>query len=99
MGGFREKKAETYSDYKFNPIHRIGLTNYLRQECINEFLAPIEGATVLDVGCASGKQLLMIASKCKSAVGVDISQNFINKANQNKEKRGAGERAVSASYC
>lgn len=85
---FAKKKSASYTEYKFIPTHRIGLTNFLRQELINKFLQPNAADVVLDVGCASGRQLKLISSKIRKGVGVDISQNFINKANENVVEHG-----------
>jgi ubiquinone/menaquinone biosynthesis C-methylase UbiE len=78
---FGKAKANIYVDYKFKPTHRIGLTNYLREEQIYKFLEPNEKDVVLDVGCASGRQLFKIAKKIKKGYGIDIAQSFIDKAN------------------
>lgn len=81
---YGHNKAEGYISYKFKPIHRIGLTNFLREKLILEFLDPNKEDVVLDVGCASGQQLFKIAKTIKEGHGTDIAQNFIDVANKNK---------------
>jgi ubiquinone/menaquinone biosynthesis C-methylase UbiE len=83
-----ENKSEVYFDYKFVPTHRVGLTNYLRENLIYIFLDPHKDDVVFDVGCASGRQLFKIADKIKAGYGIDIAQSFIDKANREKEKKG-----------
>lgn len=84
---FGRTKSEKYTEYKFNPTHRIGLTNYLRERQIFKFLSPQKEDMVLDVGCASGRQLFELANKIKEGYGTDIAQSFIDKANSLKTER------------
>lgn len=81
---FAQAKSAKYLNYKFNPNHRVGLTNYLREHFIYEFLEPQKNDIILDFGCASGRQLFAIASSIKAGYGLDIAQNFIDMANQYK---------------
>ncbi len=83
---FGSIKAESYLGYKFQPVHRVGLTNYLREVFILRMLNPESFDKVLDVGCASGRQLFKISKQIKQGYGVDISQSFINKALEYKNK-------------
>lgn len=73
-----------YVDVKFKPTYKIGLTNYVREEAIYMFLQPQAEDVVLDVGCASGRQIFKIASKIKEGYGVDIADSFVNQANKYK---------------
>lgn len=86
---FAYAKSASYLTYKFVPTHRVGLTNYLREDAIVNLLIPSSQDVVLDAGCASGRQLFRIFDKIKTGWGTDISQNFINQANQHKGKLGA----------
>ncbi len=85
---FAQAKSSTYLNYKFNPNHRVGLTNYLREYFIYEFLEPQKNDVILDFGCASGRQLFAISKNIKAGYGLDIAQNFIDMANQYKTERG-----------
>ncbi len=42
-----------------------------------------EQSTVLDVGCGTGYLPFMLADKCKSITGIDLSKRNIDKANEN----------------
>ncbi|OHA88557.1 MAG: hypothetical protein A2653_03355 [Candidatus Zambryskibacteria bacterium RIFCSPHIGHO2_01_FULL_43_25] len=77
-----------YLEIKFRPTYRIGLTNYLREQEIYQQLKPEKSDKVLDVGCASGRQVFQIAPYVHEVRGVDIAQSFINQANCHKEERG-----------
>ena len=53
---------------------------------------PIEpGMALLDVGCGPGRHSLAFAEHGVRAVGVDISQTFVNLGNHEAEQRGVGE--------
>jgi len=84
---FASAKGESYLNYKFKPTHRVGLTNFLREEKIFELVDARPDQMILDVGCASGRQLFKLASKIKEGFGTDISQGFIDKANEHKTKQ------------
>jgi ubiquinone/menaquinone biosynthesis C-methylase UbiE len=87
---FAGAKGDRYLTYKFNPTHRVGLTNFLREEKIYQLVAPKSTDVILDVGCASGRQLFKLADKIHEGYGTDISQGFIDKANENKANLGVG---------
>jgi len=74
-----------YIDIKFKPTYRIGLTNHVREEAIYKFLAPKSSDKVLDVGCASGRQIFKLANKINEGYGVDIAESFIKQADRYKE--------------
>ena len=78
---FGRVKSETYVGYKFLPTYRVGLTNYLRERKIIDFLNIEESDIVLDVGCAAGRQLLEVSMSIKKGHGTDIAQSFVDKAN------------------
>ncbi|MHA1694074.1 MAG: class I SAM-dependent methyltransferase [Candidatus Helarchaeota archaeon] len=82
---FGKMKSAIYLNYKFLPTHRVGLTNHLREEMIFKLLDPRETNIVLDVGCASGRQLFQISNQIKEGYGTDIAKSFINKCNSVKE--------------
>ncbi|GBE17429.1 Mg-protoporphyrin IX methyl transferase [archaeon BMS3Abin16] len=44
------------------------------------FEEPVDGYTILDVGCGSGALSFIVAEKAKSVVGIDISEKAINAA-------------------
>ncbi len=47
-----------------------------------------ENARVLDVGCGTGRLLLQLASKCKEAVGLELSSRNVKTAEKNRVKFG-----------
>lgn len=77
--------GESYLDIKFRPTYRIGLTHHLRENMIYKLLDPKKEDVVLDVGCASGRQLLRMSDKIKEGYGVDIAQSFIDRADNFKK--------------
>lgn len=79
---FAKLKAESYLDYKFKPTHRIGLTNHLREITIINLLELQKTDHVLDAGCASGRQLFLVADKIAEGYGTDIAQAFMDKATE-----------------
>ena len=71
---------KSYLDIKFRPTYRIGLTNYLRERTILDLLEPNITDRILDIGCASGRQIFRISDRIKEGHGVDISESFIEQA-------------------
>lgn len=82
-----EDSGDSYLAVKFQPTYRIGLTHYLRENQIYDFLQAGLQDTVLDIACASGRQLFQIQSKIKVGYGLDISQKFIDKAEGYRQKK------------
>jgi len=80
---YASKKAQGYSVYKFQPTHRIGLTNYLRERELINILELKPEDEVLDTGCASGRQVLEMSHLVHKCHGTDISAAFVNTANAN----------------
>lgn len=85
---FGKEKADLYFGYKFIPTHRVGLTNYVREQAIFTIMEPKQTDVVADIGCASGRQLFGIAKKIKQGVGTDIAQSFIDAAEAYKKEHG-----------
>lgn len=86
---FGADKSTSYLNYKFTPTHRVGLTNFLREQKLLQYLDPQKDDIVLDVGCAAGRQIFKLASQIKEGYGTDIAQSFIDKANDFKAKHNA----------
>ncbi len=81
---FGKEKAYLYGGYKFQPTHRVGLTNYVREEAIDRLLRTVPHEAVIDVGCATGRQLLRARDTIHKGLGVDIAESFITEANKQK---------------
>lgn len=81
---FAGKKGEAYLGYKFLPNHRVGLTNFIREWVILRVLNPTKKSVIADIGCASGRQLFLLANHISSGFGTDIASGFIEVANQHK---------------
>ncbi len=84
---FAEDRASAYIGYKFTPTYRVGLTNFLREEAICEALSLKKEDVIADIGCAAGRQLLVMAKNIDSGVGVDIAQPFIDTAESEARNR------------
>jgi 2-polyprenyl-3-methyl-5-hydroxy-6-metoxy-1,4-benzoquinol methylase len=81
---FAAKKAKTYVMKKFAPVNRVGLTNYVREKAIIERILSVPHDEILDIGCASGKQVFALAPYARKIVGVDIASSFIEQCNTQK---------------
>lgn len=88
--GFFDVKAEKWDAlyskenwlvYNLNKILRKGLFD--RYDLTFEYINKPEGKTVLDLGCGTGRYAIELAKKGASSVGVDISKNMIEIAQQN----------------
>ncbi len=77
-----------YLEIKFRPTYRIGLTNHVREWAIYRFLDPKPSDKVLDVGCASGRQIFRIINRVAEGHGVDIAASFIAVANRYRSEQG-----------
>ncbi len=51
------------------------------------------GEAVLDVGCGPGRHALELASRGFDVVGIDISETFVELANETARRAGLGDRA------
>lgn len=89
---FGQKKAPGYGNVKFSPFDVSGFKNYLREVMLLEAVAPRAGDTILDAGCAAGRQSLLMAERGARVIGMDISESFIVRANRERAARG-GETA------
>ncbi len=83
-----EDAGRGYLAIKFKPTYRIGLTNFVREEAIYQYLDPKPTDKVLDVGCASGRQIFRIIDRVAEGHGVDIAESFIAAANSFKDEKG-----------
>src|SRR5262249_28111484 len=79
-------KKDVYFGYKFNPIHRVGLTNFLREREIERQVAIRSDDVLLDVGCASGQHVFLFAKTAREGYGVDIAQSFVDATDKYKAK-------------
>ena len=75
----------SYSNYYSNPFYLRSLSKLCGIEA-----APLESAKILELGCASGGNILPYAMKFPQAqiIGVDFSAVHIRSANDFKEQAG-----------
>jgi len=85
---FASTKAKNYNAHKFSPVNRVGLTNFVREELILRHATSVPHDTILDIGCASGRQVFALCPHVTRIVGVDIAQTFIDECNIQKENLG-----------
>jgi len=84
---FGERKAEHYSGRKFAPVSRVGLTNLTRERKVLDLVLSVAHETVLDIGCASGRQVFALAPHCERVTGVDIADSFIRECEVQRRRR------------
>ena len=66
---------------QFDYISKLPETWNHNQHYQKRLLAFLQnGQTALDVGCGTGEYTREIAKKCKRVIGIDVSQEMINKA-------------------
>lgn len=87
---FIEKQSKYWDSYN-KGVGTIDLVDIPRAEKIElEFLSQLvgdlSGKTLLDLGCGTGKFGLKFAASAREVVGVDISKNTIEIANNTAEK-------------
>lgn len=82
----------SYEEEKSKLSCRINL-HYSRAEkniddWIIDIIKPKEGSKILDLGCGTGKQVLMFAKNLNDfeIVGCDINEDLLNKAKENADK-------------
>lgn len=85
---FGKSKAEGYVESKFIPRNAVGFRNCLREQMLLNMVNLQKEDRILDVGCAAGRQSLLMAEKTKEVVGIDISADFIRKAKVCAQKKG-----------
>lgn len=85
---FGTGRDDSYFAYKFAPRHRVGLTNFLREERIVDFTAARATDVILDVGCSAGRQVFVLAGLAREVHGVDVARSFVDTANRTKERLG-----------
>ena len=59
---------------------------------IADLLAPVEGKTILDVGCGTGSLTVLLMEHGFSTVGLDLSDSMLAQLRQNAERKGLGGR-------
>lgn len=85
---FGKEKSSVYNERKFSLVNRVGLTNFIREECLMKKILSVCHDSVLDIGCASGRQVFALSHFCKSVQGVDIAQSFVDECMKQKITRG-----------
>lgn len=83
---FNEKMVQTYDEWLKSPAGWY--VSGRKQKLILDLLAPQEGETVLDMGCATGQMLMMLRRQGCDVAGIDPSPAMIDRA-----KKKLGHRA------
>jgi len=68
-----------------------------RMKFVNEYLYPVDGLKLLDVGCGPGN-LLKYLPECMEYIGIDLSESYIKTAKENYDSRGMFEVCDVADY-
>ncbi len=75
------------SAYLFNLLEKIAGVGLVRKRVVKEFVAPFDGASVLDIGCGTGVILDYLPNNI-DYVGFDISYKYIKYAKNKYKKQG-----------
>jgi 2-polyprenyl-3-methyl-5-hydroxy-6-metoxy-1,4-benzoquinol methylase len=82
------RMAETFENARFSgPIGRLLADT--QEQVIADFLAPLEGATVLDVGTGTGRAAIALARRGAMATGIDASAEMLAVARRRAVESGA----------
>jgi ubiquinone/menaquinone biosynthesis C-methylase UbiE len=84
---FGAQKSLDYLDEKFIPKNLFGFDNFLREKKILEKINLDPNDVILDIGCASGRQIFLMSPYCKKAVGIDISPSFIEEGKKYLQRK------------
>jgi ubiquinone/menaquinone biosynthesis C-methylase UbiE len=85
---FAKNKSQSYLTDKYSAGNIVGLTGLSREHEIFKQLSLVQSDTLLDVGCASGRQVFKAARVCKMAIGIDVGREFIETAEQAQKRLG-----------
>ncbi len=80
--------AEAFDALRFSgPIGRLIAAS--QEQVIGEFLAPVQGRTVLDVGTGTGRAAIALALRGATVTGVDASAEMLAVAERRARESGA----------
>ena len=74
---YADRKGQGFSQSRFEPVSAVGFRNYIRQRACFKQLQLRSTDKFLDIGCASGLQVIHGAKLCEMAIGIDIANEFI----------------------
>jgi 2-polyprenyl-3-methyl-5-hydroxy-6-metoxy-1,4-benzoquinol methylase len=75
-----ETTKKTYAQIARDYAHRNAQPNAAVQKMLDKFIALVPGKTVLDVGCAEGRESAYLSEQGLSVTGCDLSEEFIKMA-------------------
>ena len=75
------------SAYLFNLLEKVAGVGSVRKRIIKDFVAPFDGASILDIGCGTGAILDYFPNNI-DYIGFDISHKYINHAKNKYKNRG-----------
>jgi ubiquinone/menaquinone biosynthesis C-methylase UbiE len=82
------RMAETFENARFSgPIGRLIAAT--QEQVIADFLAPVEGTTILDVGTGTGRGAIALARRGAIATGIDASAEMLAVARRRAAESGA----------
>jgi SAM-dependent methyltransferase len=85
-----ETVVESYEDKRFS---RGGgrLTDRLEKQAMFDALAPVEGKSVLEIACGTGRFTVMFAEAGADIVGLDISAPMLGEGRAKAERAGVAD--------
>jgi SAM-dependent methyltransferase len=84
---FDYAKSLLDSPYLFNLFEKFAGVGSARKRFVDDYIAPFDGASVLDIGCGTGEILDYMPEHIKY-VGFDFSQKYIEHAKNKYGSRG-----------
>lgn len=79
-GGYDEKTAQIYTKQMDELMRKVGS---IEQEMLLEWLGPnIKGKKILDTGCGSGNEVLLLYNQEADVYGIDGSEEMIRQAQE-----------------
>jgi ubiquinone biosynthesis O-methyltransferase len=86
MGELFDKRAEDYDSWYETPKGK--LVHQIEREVIYEYLKPMPGIEILDIGCGTGIYCLELAQLGAKVTGIDISEAMLTKARTKAARQG-----------
>jgi ubiquinone/menaquinone biosynthesis C-methylase UbiE len=82
--------AETYEDKRFSRGGR--LIDRREKQAVLDAIGPVEGSTVLEIACGTGRFTAMLAERGADVVGLDISEAMLQQGREKARATGVADR-------